>query len=66
LSEDFELDSMRPRKWGDSNDVVRFLENHDHLCVLSLGERNFFLARPGEGCELNDPATVAAREGKRK
>ncbi len=55
----------KPRKWGNEQDVIRTLEKYpDNWCVLDTDTSNFFMARPGEGCELNDPATVAARTGK--
>lgn len=70
LTADFEAimkrSKKKPRKWGNKEDVIRFLARHpDHLCVLDTPTKNFFLARPGDGCELGDPATVAAREGKK-
>lgn len=55
-----------PRKWGNKSDVIRFLKKYPNsLCVLPVGDRNFFLARHGQGCELGDAATVAARKGKK-
>lgn len=57
---------MRPKKWGNAQDIMRLLRLYgDRWCVLDIGEKNFFAARPGQGCELGDPATVAAREGRR-
>lgn len=56
---------VRPISWGNDEDVTRYLKNNPGHCALAMGERNFFVALPGNGCELNDPATVAAREGLR-
>lgn len=55
----------KPIHWGNRQDVVRFLSKHKRLCVLGIGDRNFFLARTGEGCFRNDVATQAARYGRR-
>lgn len=61
-----ELGGARPMGWGNEADIIRRLKNSpDRWCVIGMGERNFFIARPGHGCELNDPATVAARKGLR-
>lgn len=55
---------MKSQKWGNADDVMRTLAKYpDAWCVLNTDTKNFFMARPGEGCQLNDPATVAARTG---
>lgn len=60
-----EEETSKPRHWGNTQDVIRFLSRHQKLCVLGVGDRNFFLARSGEGCYRNDRATQAARYGRR-
>lgn len=69
LNTDFSWLSRRlgvvPIQWGDSQDIVRYLKRRPDHCVLAIGDHNFFVARPGNGCELGDAATVAARKGKR-
>lgn len=60
-----EEQTSKPRHWGNRQDVIRFLSRHENLCVLGVGDRNFFLARSGEGCFRNDRATQAARYGRR-
>lgn len=54
---------MRPRTWGNVKDIISYLKRSPGMCVLDLDTKNFFVARPGEGCQLGDPATVAARTG---
>lgn len=56
---------VKPTGWGNDEDVVRYLRKNPGFCVLAIGDANFFVALPGNGCEPNDPATVAARKGLR-
>lgn len=60
-----EEETSKPKHWGNRQDVIRFLSRHDKWCVLGVGDRNFFLARSGEGCYRNDKATQAAIFGRR-
>ena len=56
---------VKPRMWGNRQDVMRFLRKYRGLCVIGVGERNFFLARDGQGCSLDNKATKAGKIGKR-
>jgi hypothetical protein len=39
-----------PRRWGNKNDICM---KHNHgWCILPGGDLNYFLAQPGQGCEL--------------
>lgn len=66
LTADFDRYPVKPVQWGNDDDVIRFLKRKGEThCVLGIGERNFFVARDGDGCSVDDEATMAAREGKR-
>lgn len=56
---------IKPIMWGDRNDVKRFLNRYNNLCVLDTNTINFFLAKNGNGCSLDDLVTSAARHGKK-
>lgn len=40
----------KPRKWGNRKDICH--SRNYGWCILPCGDLNYFLARPGQGCEL--------------